>query len=84
MASKYDSHLDHEELQIGASEPKSPPSTEHERPNRVLALAFIAVIVLLIAVHLSIDVLWNLSGERYAHEVFGEAFQNARTTPSDT
>ena len=29
-------------------------------------------------------VLWNLSGERYAHEVFDEALQNARTTPSET
>jgi hypothetical protein len=50
------------------------PRDSQERPNRVLILALLAVAAALAAADISAGALWELSGERYAHEVFDDAF----------
>lgn len=55
---------------------------EAQRPGRVLALAIAAVIAALALAEAARDATWELSGERYAHEVFRDAVQKARPPPA--
>jgi hypothetical protein len=60
------------------------PDVKPGAPRRVLPLAFLSVLAVLLFARATIEITWELAGERYAGEIVGEKLQNARTTPALT